>query len=185
MHRNVILAIALSLTPMPIASVGAITPLRWAQNSSAWAKAFVSTEWFSVTYPDHWMITSQSPDFVMIFNQQPLAGGGEAPPYMIKTDIGIQPISLEEILQGMEVGEQVPPDFVEGPISRRIEMVVVAGRDAARVWEEGGETFPNSVVTYVPMNDQETAYVASFYNIQNQAAESAILQLHNSFELLP
>ncbi|MBD1911113.1 MULTISPECIES: PsbP-related protein [unclassified Leptolyngbya] len=184
MYPEIIVAIAL-LIPRPLSlPMGPTTQVSAPANLLTTTKAQVSTQRFSITYPDHWMITQQSTDFLIIFNQPLIPGGGYAPPYMIKTDIGIQPFPMEESLRGRESGERMPSEFGETPVSRRMETVVVNEREAVRVWQDGGETFRNIVITYIPVSDRETAYLSSFYNVQNQAAEAAILQVHNSFEFL-
>jgi|GEM_PF-1919243 len=176
MHRGIMLAIALTSLTAHALSVNAATQTVQDVRSSNATKAEASTHRFSITYPDHWMLIEQSDDSLMIYNQPPLPGGA-APPYMIKTTAGILPVSLGEALQPDEYDE-------EYTISQYVEEVVVNGRLAVRVWNESRGDFRNSVVTYFPLNDRETAYIISFYSTENEAAEPAILWVHGSFELL-
>lgn len=135
-----------------------------------------ATERFSLTYPNHWMVTRNSNNYVIIYNQTPpQVGGNIASPYLIKTDASFMETSLREAIQ---------PYHDEPGRVRRIEEVVVNGRLGVRIWEASeGWDFPNTLITYVPVSDQEIAFVASYYSLENQFAEAAILRLHDSLVL--
>ena len=170
------LAIALTILTAPVPSIHAATQTIQAISPANATKAQASTRRFSITYPDHWILIERSDDSLMIYNQPPLPGGA-APPYMIKTMAAILPRSLRDTLQ--------PDEYdAEYTISRYVEEVVINGRLAVRVWVESNGDFQNSVTTYFPLNDRETAYIISYYSTENQAAEPAIIRVHGSFELL-
>ena len=176
MKYKILLASSLAFLAVPVLSTAALPRLTSGQNVTTTAKATVTTRRFSINYPDHWIVTDNRNDYVVIYNQQPPAtGGGEAPPYMIKTDISIQPISLREALRIYED----EPERV-----KRVEEVTINGRLGVRIWEESeGWDFPNSLITYIPVSHSEVASVVSFYGAENQAAERAIIQMHNTFKL--
>ncbi|MEP0926376.1 MULTISPECIES: hypothetical protein, partial [Cyanophyceae] len=100
---------------------------------------------------------------------------GATSPYLIKTDVSVQPHSLRDAILG--IGDE--PENIQ-----RIELVEINGQSGLRVWEESeGWDFPNSLITYVPIGDREIAYIVSFYSSENQAAEDAIIQMHNTLRL--
>jgi hypothetical protein len=136
----------------------------------------INTRWFSVRYPAHWIISSVTDDYLILFNQQPPErGGGEAPPFMIKTDITLISTPLENVT--------TPSSRYEETILR-VERLTINGQQAIRVWKESGHAFSHAITTYVYYNAQQTASITSFYNAQNTAAEAAIESVHNSFRLL-
>jgi hypothetical protein len=173
---RILLACSLALITVPSISVVA-SPL-WAveQNVAASVKATVITRRFSIDYPDHWIVTSNRNDSVIIYNQPPSRIGGDvAPPYMIKTDISVQPGSLREALR--------PYENEPGRV-RRIEEVTINGRPGIRIWEESeGWAFRNAIATYIPISRSEVAHITSFYSRENRAAEQAIVQMQNTFKL--
>lgn len=89
--------------------------------------------------------------------------------------IALQPHSLREAI--LAIGNE--PENIQ-----RIELVEINGQPGLRVWEESeGWDFPNSLITYVPIGDREIACVVSFYNPENQTAEDAIIQMHNTLRI--
>lgn len=94
---------------------------------------------------------------------------------MVKTDAGFIPTPFEDLPSSAS--------HYETTIVRS-ESLTVDRRQATRVWLEGGEAFSNTITTYVRYTDQQTAFITSFYNSQNAAAEAAIETVHNSFTLL-
>jgi len=125
---------------------------------------------YTITYPDHWVDYPSSYDrnSLIIYNQeQPAIHTGVAPLYMIKTNINI---SLEE-------------DLEMGVIAEKIEQVIVDGRVGVRIWAETESDFPNVISTLIPISDWEVISISSFYSLENQYAESAILQVHDSLTL--
>lgn len=176
MLRGITLALCLSLISIPTFAINVAAHPAKGESAGIRVKATVTTQRFSVSYPDHWMVTRRDGDFVIIYNQRPPEmGGGEAPPYMIKTDVSFQPTSLREALA----------DYTRDPERvRKIEEVTVNGRLGVRIWEESeGWDFRNSLITYIPVSDREVAYVISFYSLENQYAEQAIIQMQNTFKL--
>jgi hypothetical protein len=176
MQQRIALLFSLSFLGIPALAAETLPSIPHHQNVTAHIKATVTTLRFSIDYPDHWIVTDNRNDYVIIYNQSPpQMGGGEAPPYMIKTDISVQQTSLREALSTYEN----EPDRV-----RRIEEVTINGRLGVRVWGESeGWAFPNSLITYIPVSDREVAYVISFYSPENQAAERAIIQMQNTFKV--
>ncbi|MBE9156182.1 hypothetical protein IQ265_04960 [Nodosilinea sp. LEGE 06152] len=141
-------------------------------------KETVTSQRFSVDYPDHWIVTQNYNDYIIIYNQRSsgVATANGTSPYLIKTDIAIQPHSLRDAILG--IGNE-PEDI------QRIELVEINGQPGLRVWEESeGWDFPNTLITYVPIGDREIAYIVSFYSSENQAAEDAIIQMHNTLRVL-
>lgn len=143
---------------------------------TAMTQRVATTDRFSLSYPNHWMVTQNSDNYVMIYNQTPPTVGGDvAPTYLIKTDASFMTTTLREAIQ---------PYHDEPERIRQIEEVVVNGRLGVRIWEASdGWDFPNTLITYIPISDQEVAYVASYYSLENQFAEAAILQVHDSLVL--
>jgi hypothetical protein len=119
----------------------------------------------------------QESDPLIIYNQEPpRLGGGIAPPFMIKTDINVIPGRINEISK------------LDPRASRKrtvkVQRITISGQPAIREWWDEGElSFPNGITTYIPTQGNETIALFSFYNPRNQAAESAILRLHNTMKL--
>lgn len=176
MFRSLHLGLVFSLLLVaPMGPGAAIANPQISQRTEA--RGVSTTSRFTITYPDHWLETSNNNrDYVIIYNQPPPAfGGQEAPPYMIKTDVGLQNISLRQALQ---IYRDEP-----GRV-RQIQEVTVNGRLGVRVWESSeGWDFPDSIITYIPMSDSAVIYAISFYSRQNQYAEPAILGVHNSLQV--
>jgi hypothetical protein len=104
-------------------------------------KETVTSQRFSVDYPDHWSVTQNDNDYVIIYNQRPagVTTTGATSLYLIKTDVSIQPNSLRDAILG--IGDE-PEDI------QRIELVEI-----------------------------------NFYSSENQAAEDAIIQMHNTLRV--
>lgn len=169
---------ALGLSLIGISAPAAETIARSPQTVSSFSsvKETVTSRRFSVDYPDHWILTQNSEEYVIIYNQRPSqASTGEAPPYMIKSDVSILRTCLREALLAYED----EPEQVQ-----RIEAVTVSGRSGVRVWVESeGWDFPNSLTTFVPLSESEVVHISSFYSPENHAAEDAILQMHDTLRL--
>lgn len=139
-------------------------------------KRISTTSRFTITYPDHWIETQNSRDYVIIYNQQSqrVGGGLFTSLYMIKTDVSLQNMSLRQALQSHR----------DNPRSvNRTEEVTVNGRLGVRLWLYEDLTGTDSIVTYIPLSESTLVYIVSFYYKENQFAEPAILQVHNSLRI--
>lgn len=177
MPSRVSLALCVSLMVIPTCAMQAIAQPAKGESIIFRTKETVTSQRFSVDYPDHWSITQNDNDYVIIHNQRPagVTTTGATSQYLIKTDVSIQPHSLRDAILG--IGNE-PEDI------QRIELVEISGQSGLRVWEESeGWDFPNSLITYVPIGDREVAYIVSFYSPENQAAEDAIIQMHNTLRV--
>lgn len=96
----------------------------------------INTRWFSVRYPAHWIVSSVSNDYLIIFKQPPERGGGEAPPFMVKTDAGFIPAPFEDLPSRSS-------DYETTIV--RVENLTVDGRPAKRVWLGEGKPFPTQL----------------------------------------
>lgn len=171
------LALCMSLIVFPACAMQAIAQSAKRESIVFRTKETVTSQRFSVDYPDHWIVTQNDNNYVIIYNQRPpdVTTTVETSPYLIKTDVSIQPHSLREAILG--IGNE-PEDI------QQIELVEINGQPGLRVWEESeGWDFPNSLITYIPISDREVAYIVSFYSPENQAAEDAIIQMQNTFKL--
>jgi len=178
MLNRISLALCISLMAIPTLAMRVVAQPAKGESIILRTKETVTSRRFSVDYPNHWMVTQNNDDYVIIYNQPPpdVTITDETPPYMIKTDVTVQPNSLREAILGF--GSE-PYDI------QRIEIVTVNGRPGLRLWEESqGGDFPNSLITYIPINNREIASIASFYSRENQAAEDAIIQMHNTLRVL-
>ena len=144
------------------------------------SKGVSTTSRFTITYPDHWIEASNHQSAVVIYNQQPPAVGGGvfSSLYVIKTDAQVENMSLREALQGYRDGSSQSQ-------VRRIEEVTINGRLGVRLWLILAEEWDigHSIVTYIPVSDRAVIYVVSYYYEENQFAEPAILQVHDSLRL--
>lgn len=142
------------------------------------SKGVSTTSRFTITYPDHWIEASNNQGSVVIYNQQFQEVGSSIFPslYMIKTDANLQNISLRQALQSHR--DRSSQDQV-----RRTEEVTINGRLGVRLWLYEDLTMSNSIVTYIPVSDRAVIHVASFYYEENQFAEPAILQVHDSLQV--
>jgi PsbP-like protein len=172
----------LFVATLSIATLAVFTPIALANHTSdtvsqrlSTKERAVNTSQFSLHYPDHWIISSVSGDYIIIYNQEPpQIGGGEAPLYMIKTDASISPESFENFPYPSRGGTQK---------TIRVQNLTIDGQEALRIWYENDGDFQNTIVTYIRLNNFETASIASYYSVENQAAEAAIEAVHDSFKL--
>jgi hypothetical protein len=172
----------LLVTTLSVAILAVSTPIALANHTAATApqrlspkERTVNTSQFSLHYPDHWIISSASDDYIIIYNQEPpQIGGGVAPLYMIKTDVSIRSGAFENF-----------PYPSRGGIQKtvRVQNLTLDGQEALRIWYENDGDFQNTIVTYIRLNSFETASIASYYSTENQAAEAAIEGVHDSFKL--
>ncbi|WP_338463078.1 hypothetical protein VZH09_13870 (plasmid) [Synechococcus elongatus IITB7] len=146
------------------------------------AQRQVSSSRFSVTYPNTWIVSQNSNNYVIVANQRMGRGGGQAPPFLIKTDISI--VSLSEI----------HPDYrsvISGALNgntrlfSRWQSVNISGYIGVRIWEftDPLGDFPDAIRTFIPINNQEILIATSYYSAVNRSAPSAIVQLHNSIRI--
>ena len=165
---KVLLAIAIAnlviLTAFPLlVPLGISTSL--AQNSAevkSWQPYQIPNE-FSIRYPSSWFL-ERSPqpagatprELLIITNLKPTLGGGRVPPNLIKTDIAIEPDSLETVVNQML--ESVEP----GTRLTRRGKTKVGGREALRLWFAGANT--NTIVTLIRYNKTETLSLKSYYS---------------------
>ncbi|MBW4612160.1 MAG: hypothetical protein KME21_02565 [Desmonostoc vinosum HA7617-LM4] len=146
-------------------------------------KTFNLPNEFSVSYPARWFIqhTTNPPnttprELVIITNLKPSKiGSGELPPNLIKTDIQINPESLETSIQKVI---QSRNDNQDEKITK-FGKIFIGGKEAFRAWISGIEG--KSILTLVRHGNKETVSIISFYSEQNPAAIPIIQRLHNSF----
>lgn len=136
---------------------------------------------FSISYPAVWFVNhSSNPEaipreLVIITSlKPPRIGSDEFPDNLIKTDIQINPGSFAENLN--QINDGLKDDGSK--ITRR-GRTVVGGREAYRVWISDAKV--NAIVTIVSYKEDETTYIASFYNHQNLAAIPIIQHIQGSF----
>jgi hypothetical protein len=135
----------------------------------------LSTQRYSVRYPSKWFVYDLDTDRPSIYNQPQLKTGGQgSPPFMIKTEVFMNPSGIDQLLQNPRR---------DGSTITKTQKVVINKRQAFRQWFVGAWDFDKGIVSFIPISNGETAMVASYYNSKNEAAETAIYRIHNSFEL--
>lgn len=165
-----IVPLFLTLAPIGLAQSPSLSTQDNAQGTQ------LNTRRFSIRYPSHWIVSNVDESTFILYNQQPpRLGGGEAPPYMIKTTAGFASGSFEELIaQQSRTSRRGMPERVIKQQQFRVN-----GKPALRVWTEIGDNFTHSIITYVRYDSRETAYIVSYYNDVNTDAEPIILQVHN------
>lgn len=142
---------------------------------------------FSIQHPTGWFVkrTVNQPgevprQLVMLQNLHlPKFGSGQSPLNLIKTDIQIEPGSFELVANQVVSGLGA-----EGGRLTRKGHLSVGGRKALRLWATDSDFGVESIVTLVPYGNNETAYIASFYDKSNPAAIRVIQTIHWSFRVL-
>ena len=61
--------------------------------------------------------------------------------------------------------------------------IIIDGKAAKRIWYQGnGNTFPNTISSYIPYNNNETVVIHSYYHPDNPLAVDTIERVHWSFK---
>lgn len=134
---------------------------------------------FSIEYPEGWLIQDSTQDFVSIWNKPP-SRDWMFPSGFVKTEVYISSRTFGETLQSLLNSSNDSPG--PGVLTRKGELTI-GGREAFRVWFEGGDHTEDSIVTIVRYSNNRTATIASHFTGGETWAIPAIQDMHWSFRV--
>ncbi|WP_338438714.1 hypothetical protein [Synechococcus elongatus] len=144
---------------------------------------------FSVSYPDHWLLIDDNQNndgsWVIYNFQPPGRGSGYMPPFFIRTNLGFENFSIQEIFrQQQQAKKRFGSNYEYASTEYKRENLNIANKPALRVWEKRNiEPSNRTVTTYIPLGDRSTFVAISFYTTVNREAEKTVLSVHDSIRL--
>lgn len=169
---------------VPVLSTNAEVKNNTAQNSvkgNSRLQTYVKPDRYSIRYPVGWTV-DEGETVIMSNYRVPQKGSIPASQrrLTIKTDISLQPGSLETVYQ----------QLMTSPTADRSQVIkegkaLVGGRDAIRMWiSVRGFDYPNAITTLIRYSDKETAAIVSYYDYRNPNAVNQIQTVHGSFRAI-
>ena len=149
---------------------------------------YVVPDEFSIQHPTGWFVerTVAQPDqiprqIIVIQNLQPPKATSilMPPPNLIKTVIRIERDSFETV-----ANQVISGIGMDGGTLTRKGRLSVGGREALRLWATNVYLGHEGIVTLVPYRNNETAFIASYYDKSNSTAIRVIQTMHWSFRVI-
>lgn len=179
------LVLALLTTTAFLGVVPLLHPITGINSGSTQAQTkfvtFTQPNFFSIQHPSGWAIDKSASNYITIWSRRPSgSGGGTAPPDLIKTDITLTDGSLETAVK-----REIASSQEHNSTIKRRSNLTINGRNAVRVHLTGGGfAFPDTVLSFIRYNNQQTVVIASYYTASNSRASATIERVHGSFRLL-
>ncbi len=133
---------------------------------------------YTIDYPRSWLISKPAASVTTIQNRQPSEGGVTYPPNFINTEIYFRPERLEAALQHLLRTNDAR--YQPGTLTRRGELTV-GGKEAVRLWFEGGRFGEDRILTLIRYSETQTAVISSYFTTGETAGISTIQDMHWSF----
>ncbi|HLP92326.1 MAG TPA: hypothetical protein VK184_27505 [Nostocaceae cyanobacterium] len=173
---NLVLSIALLASPLiyQISKTSPATAETLEKNANSKFKTYTIKNAFAISYPTKWQVYRNDTYYIYITSQTPRYSE-IWPDNFIKTDVSIQPESLETSLKNHL------SNISEDKLLKR-EKIRINNREAYRISSTDGEV--NTIVTFVKYPQNKTASIASFHAPSNSKILPTIYKIHNSFKVL-
>ena len=178
MRQKILIAICIILTFLAIEHI-------FAKRHNIYAKAEVNFEShtiinkFSVLIPTDWNAKTQSDtdDFFILTNYE-MQDENIISTNSIKTEVIFIAEPLDIILENhLRAIKHSKEDII------RQGEILIDGKAAKRIWYQGdGITFPNTISSYIPYDNNETVVIHSYYHPENPLAVDTIERVHWSFK---